>query len=145
MAGRTPNGAGGPPLPGPSAWVCVSGYDIEWPQEKLDEWRRCIKRLRELLERYVTIAHVGPGDPVEHWLEHLEGEEAVRVGAMIEGLETLDPKADERIVEGIRSELTGLVRWAGSPGGRRLARQPLDLAGAADGAESEEESPAESD
>jgi hypothetical protein len=138
---RTPNGAYGPPFLGPSAWVCVSGYEIEWPKDKLEEWRRCIARLRELLERYVKIAHVGPGDPVEHWLEHLEGEEAVRVEAMIEALEKLDAKADERIVEAIRAELTGLVRWAESPGGRGVRGPRLE---AAEGAEGQEEPPATS-
>jgi hypothetical protein len=129
---RTPSGAGSPPLLGPSAWVCLSGYEIEWPKDKVEEWKRCMDHLREILERYVKLAHVGPGDPVEHWLEHLEGDESVRVGAMIEALETLDATADERIVEAIRSELTGLVRWAESPGGRLGAGLRLQDAESAD-------------
>jgi hypothetical protein len=115
---RTPTGPGAPPTFGPSMWVCLSGYEITWPAAKLEEYRKCMRRLRELLERYVKIAHVGPGDPVEHWLDHLEDDEALRVGGMIEALESLDPKADAQILEAIKTELTGLVRWAESPGSR---------------------------
>lgn len=116
---RTPSGQYSPPTFGPSMEVCLSGYEITWPADKLEEYRKCVHRLRDLLERYVQIAHVGPGDPVEEWLLSLEDDEALRVGGMIEALEQLDPKVDAQILDAVRTELTALIGWAQSPGARR--------------------------
>jgi hypothetical protein len=121
---RYPNEAGAPFHYGPSMSVCVKGWEITWPATKVKETNACLARLYDLLRRYVEIAHVGPGDPVERWLERLEGDEAVRVRAMVETLGDLDPEADRELVDAVKEELTASVRWAQSPGGSGLAPPP---------------------
>jgi len=68
------------------------------------------------VHRYLQVAHVKPGDPVEEWLTRLKGEEAVRLRAGLETLTQLDPKADKDLAIAIKADLAGLLSWARLPG-----------------------------
>jgi hypothetical protein len=127
---RYPNEAGAPFHHGPSMCVCVKGWDITWPAAKLKETNACLAKLYERLRRYVEVAHVGPGDPVERWLERASGDEAVRVSTLLETLETLDPEAEPELAEAVRAELMARVRWAQSPGASGFPPPPERRGGA---------------
>lgn len=118
---RYPNEAGAPFHYGPARWVCVDGWDVTWPAAKIKETQACLARFYELLHRYVEVAHVGPGDPVERWLERVRGDDAVKVKALLEALEEIDPKTEPELAEGARHELTAMVKWAATPGGAGLS------------------------
>jgi hypothetical protein len=107
---RAPAEAGAPSHLGPAMSVCLSGSAVAWPADKLEEERRCLAAFFDLLRRYVRVAHVNPGDPVEQWLARLRGDIAVRVKTEIETLAKLDPKADRDLAEAIAADLAGLLR-----------------------------------
>jgi hypothetical protein len=113
---RYPTEYGQPFHYGPGLWVDLVGYSIAWPADKLEEWRECLHRFWELIERYLEEARVGPGDPVERWLEGLRGEEAVRLKALVETLGDLQGDEDRELREAILGELRGIAHWARSPG-----------------------------
>jgi len=113
---RHPNEANAPFHVGPSHSVCLSGSEIAWPAAKLAETQACLARLYDILRRYVEVAHVGPGDPVESWLGELDGDEVARVDALLTTIEQLNRETDRLLFEAIRAELTGMVQWARSPG-----------------------------
>jgi hypothetical protein len=121
---RHPNEANAPFHYGPAMSVCVRGWSVTWPAAKLAETRECLERFYNRLRQYVEIGHVGPGDPVERWLAGLEGDEAVRVKALVETLEQLDPREEPELRERITAELRAIVRWAKSPGASRGAAPP---------------------
>lgn len=113
---RHPNEYGQPFHYGPGRWIYLVGYSITWPAEKIEETRRCLRRLWEIIQKEVQVAHVGPGDPVEHWLEQLRGEEAVALQALTDTLGELSEEQDAELREAIRGELRRLVSWSQSPG-----------------------------
>ena len=113
---RYPNENGQPFHYGPGRWIDLVGYSIAWPAAKLKETQDCLARFWALIQRYLEIARVGPGDPVERWLERLRGEEAVQLKALVETLGELNENEDSELREAILSELRGMVRWAQSPG-----------------------------
>jgi hypothetical protein len=121
---RHPQDAGAPFHYGPATSVCVKGWGVTWPGKKLKETQDCLARFYELLHKYVEVAHVGPGDPVERWLEQLEGDDAMRVKALVETLEELAANAEPELAEAIKAELTAMVHWARGPGAAGLAPPP---------------------
>ena len=115
-AGRHPNEANAPFHYGPAMSACVRGWSVTWPAAKLAETRECLERFYNRLRQYVEIGHVGPGDPVERWLAGLEGDKAVRVKALVETLEQLDPKEEPELRERITAELRTIVTLGEKPG-----------------------------
>jgi hypothetical protein len=113
---RSPLESAYPAHPGPLMRVCLSGSRIDWPTDKLQEEQNCLKRYRHLLDKYVQVQHVGPGDPVERWLARLRGDEAIRLRAELETLEKLDRKVDRQLSDAIVSDLIRTVQWAKMPG-----------------------------
>jgi hypothetical protein len=113
---RTPAEAGAPAHHGPTMLVCLSGSELTWPAQKLKEEKECLDRFRDLLSRYIEVAHVDPWDPIERWVRSLQGDDAVRVRAQLNALEHLDPTSEKELFEAIRSDLSGRVRWALMPG-----------------------------
>jgi hypothetical protein len=125
---RYPNEAGAPFHSGPSMYVCLSGSEIIWPISKVEEAEACMEKFYDLLRRYVEPAHIGPGGPVERWLERVSGDEAVRVRALLETIEQLDQRVDGQLFDAINAELKAIVLWAQSPGGSGIPAPPkLDV------------------
>ncbi|MDQ6773747.1 MAG: hypothetical protein M3024_12295 [Candidatus Dormibacteraeota bacterium] len=90
---------------GPGMYVCIDGFRIDWPADKLAEWQACIVGLMERLRGLEQIAHIGPGDPVEQWLERGDPEAAFRLGAMVDALETLHPERDRGLKAAVEAEI----------------------------------------
>jgi hypothetical protein len=88
--------------------VAISGSFITWPADKLTEEHACLVNGRERLALHGQPHMVGPGDPVESWLQHLTGEDAVGFTAALDTADSLGP-ADRRLAEGIRKYLTNLI------------------------------------
>jgi hypothetical protein len=107
---RGPSEAGAPAHYGPAMGVCLSGAEVIWPAYKLEEEKRCLAAFFDLLRRYVEVAHVNPGDPVEKWLARLRGEEAVRMKAELETLQKIDPKANRELADAIKADLARMLR-----------------------------------
>jgi hypothetical protein len=107
---------------GPSLTVCLDGSSIAWPPDKVKAANECLARFRDIIRKYVQIAHVGPGDPVERWLQETVGDDVVKVQALVETLEQLDRQADGPLFEAVRAELNALMKWAASPGSTALRR-----------------------
>jgi len=99
-------------IAGPNLNVDISGGTIQWPTHKLDEEEACRRHWHDLLTRYVRWEEPQPLDPITTWLDAIHGPAAVRVAAIIEELETLDPEADPELAEALRADLTGQARWA---------------------------------
>jgi hypothetical protein len=116
---RYPDEEGQPFHYGPSMYVCLDGYEVIWPEAKLAEMRACLLKFYELLMKYVEIAPVGPGDPVERWLAQLRGDDAVRVKGLVDTFGELDRETEGVFAGAIKDELAGLVRFARSPGAFR--------------------------
>ena len=119
---RGPNDAGNPPRYGPAMWVCLAGSEIDWPLWKLLEWEACLASFWERLRRYVEVAHVNPGDPVE-WLATLPGEEAVRLHAEVQALEKLDVQAQPELAKALRADAAGMLRARIAIAGKREGKQ----------------------
>jgi hypothetical protein len=107
---RGPTEAGAPAHYGPVMSVCLSGAEVRWPGKKLDEEKHCLRVFFDVLRRYVDVAHVNPGDPVEQWLARIRGDDAVRLRAELDTLQELDPKVDRELAEAIKAELARIVR-----------------------------------
>jgi hypothetical protein len=117
---RGPTEASVPAHYGPAMNVCLSGSKVTWPIAKLDDERRCLAAFFDLLRRYVRIAQVNPGDPIEQWLGHVRGGDAVRMRAELETLQEVDPNADLQLVEAIKGDLARMLR-ARMPGAGNAA------------------------
>jgi hypothetical protein len=107
---RTPAEAVAPFHHGPMTSVCVSGSEIEWPAKLLEEERQCFAHFFDLLRRYVKIAFVKPGDPVEQWISRLRGDDVVRIRAELETLQLLDGHAQQKLADAIKSDLVRVLR-----------------------------------
>jgi hypothetical protein len=109
--------AGMAPHPGPSLSVCISGREIEWPADKLEEEANCLKALFEKLRSYKLIRKVFPPDPIE-WLGRFEGQEAQILEAMIDTYERVNTERqpmlskmlEESIVNSLQAHALGSTR-----------------------------------
>ena len=125
---RTPSQAGQPAQFGPAMSVCLTGSLVAWPSADLEEEKRCLDHLHDLLRRYVRVARVPPWEQVQQWLSHLRGDHAVRFRAEIETLAKLDPAADRELAEAITADLAGQLhaRMPGAGLARGLDRRAAD-------------------
>jgi hypothetical protein len=103
---------------GPCMYVCLAGSGIEWPADKLKAWEACLAALWGKLTRYLELAHVNPGDPVE-FLASLPGEVAIRLQAGVETLEHLDAAAQPQLAKAIKDDVLGILR-ARMPGAEQI-------------------------
>jgi hypothetical protein len=94
---------------GPGRYVCIDAFRIVWPADKLAETRACILALIGRLQGLEEIAHVGPGDPVERWLEAGDPESAFRLGALVDAHEKLHSERDRGLKAAVETEIKGLV------------------------------------
>ena len=102
------------PHSGPSLNVCISGKEIDWPEDKLEEESNCLKALFEKLNRYKLIRKVFPPDPVE-WLGRFEGQEAQILKAMVDTYESVNTERqpilskmlEESIVNSLQAHALG--------------------------------------
>lgn len=102
--------AGMAPHSGPSLNVCISGREIEWPVNKLEEEATCLAALFEKLRRYKLIRKVFPPDPIE-WLRRFEGQEAQILKTMVDTYENVNterqPMLSKMLEESIVNSLQG--------------------------------------
>jgi hypothetical protein len=94
---------------GPSMEVCLAGSDIEWPAYLIQEEEACLARLWDLLKRYVEIAHVNPGDPVE-FLGGLPIEELIQLQAAVQTLENINAQEQPALASGLQESIVGILR-----------------------------------
>jgi hypothetical protein len=131
---RYPSEAGLPSHRGPATSVCLDGWAVTWPADKVLETERCFESLYAKLRQYVQLPPE-PGNPVAQWLGGLRGDAALRVNALVAALEELDPQRDAELLQAVKGDLTSMLRWARSPGGTGIAPPPATFASqvAADG------------
>ncbi|MQY14551.1 hypothetical protein SRB5_47190 [Streptomyces sp. RB5] len=101
---------------GPALSVPVSGRLVKWPADKLAEEERCLDRFTEIRRRYVRWHKPKPGESLPG-LGQLRGDDAIRLAAMAEQLETLDLTANRELAEALERELSvALLRAEGTRG-----------------------------
>jgi hypothetical protein len=106
-----------PPHAGPTLYICISGHEIEWPADKLEEEANCLAAFFEKLNRYKLIRKVWPPEPVE-WLRRFQGEEVQLLKAMINSWEhvnhekqpILSKMLEESIVNSLQAHALGSTR-----------------------------------
>jgi len=98
-----------PPTYGPALTVCLSGQSITWPADKLEETRECIKHWWEIFRERVGPVPVGPGDPVEDWLARATPEQAFRLKAYADALETLHAERDAIVIRCLLLDLRAII------------------------------------
>lgn len=105
------------PHSGPSLCVCISGKEIEWPEDKLEEEAQCLAALFDKLKRYRLIRKVFPPDPIE-WLRRFEGQEAQILKASVNTYERINAERqpifskmlEESIVNSLQAHALGANR-----------------------------------
>ena len=110
--------AGMAPHSGPSISVCISGKEIEWPEDKLEEEAKCLAALFEKLNRYKLIRKVFPPDPVE-WLGRFEGQEAHILKAMVNAYERVNTERQPMLSKMLEESIVNSLQ-AHALGGTRL-------------------------
>jgi hypothetical protein len=115
---RLPNEQGAPAHAGPSTIVYLSGNYVEWPAWKLEEERQCLLRWRDIADRYVRVRRVPIGEPVIDLLARAQGDVAVRLRAILETIDQVDPVADANLATAMKAEIDGLVDWLVMPGAK---------------------------
>jgi len=100
---------GRPVTYGPATTLCISGQEIDWPADKLEEWRKCLAKFWQIIHEVVGPVHVNPGDPVEAWLARATPEQALRLQGYREALESLDAERDAIILKCVQQDLRALV------------------------------------
>jgi hypothetical protein len=89
-------------------YVCIDGFRVVWPLEKLEEERECWLKFSERL-RLVEIAHVNPGDPVESWIENADRQTLIRLASIVDALETVDGEKDRDLKSAMETEVALMV------------------------------------
>jgi len=106
---RHPDEASEPAHLGPSRAVSLSGVALHWSAAKLEDERRCWNDLKNYLRRFVKVAHVGPGDPVERALEQVQDPEDMAMLASARVVAELDQNADADLIEEYSRAVSALV------------------------------------
>jgi hypothetical protein len=84
--GEDPNG---PPHDGPWTSICLTGFDIEWPAFQIREEQACLKRLWDILRRYVEVGDIAPLDPVAY-LSALPEQDLILLQTAVQTLEKIN-------------------------------------------------------
>jgi len=98
-----------PPHAGPSTSVCLRGFDIEWPAYLILQEQACLKRLSEILRRYVEVAEVGPLDPVA-FVANLTEQELMLLHAAAGALEGIDAEDQPALANALQQSVIGILR-----------------------------------
>jgi hypothetical protein len=112
---RYPSEAGAPYHRGPSTTSCVTGCEVVWPHDKLEEERRCWRRLQDLVERFIEVVPVGPG-PVEQWLTRANDDDLRFIHAGFETLGNLHPERDAALDAALKARLAATITRLRMPG-----------------------------
>jgi hypothetical protein len=100
---------------GPAMTLCLSGSDIDWPAYLILQEQACLRRWRDILRKYVEVAHVGPLDPIE-LLASLPAEEVTLLQAAAEALEQVKPDEQPVLANALRDTVIGVLRSRMLPG-----------------------------
>ena len=108
---------------GPSICVCISGKEIEWPEDKLEAERRCLAAFFDKLRQYKLIAHVFPPDPVE-WLQRFQGQEAQILKAQVDTYVQVDHERQPALAKAVQSSIVNTLQ-AHALGAERIETRSL--------------------
>ncbi|QZS56837.1 hypothetical protein [Rhodococcus opacus] len=90
--------------------VCLTGYEIVWPNDKLEEQRRWLRNFKEKIGRHVPVPLFGvpqPPQPVEVQLAALRGNEVIKVRATVDEIERLERAGgQDDLLRALKSGLT---------------------------------------
>ena len=100
---------------GPAMTLCLSGSNIEWPAYLILQEQACLRRWRDILRKYVEVAHVGPLDPIE-LLASLPAEDVTLLQAAAEALEQVKPDEQPVLANALRETVIGVLRSRMLPG-----------------------------